>query len=157
MTRTRFPLRANRSCNMFLGVMCAGSRRRALNFNPIVKNTNMDIISDRIIPVQNRVGDHLMQSFGGIGDRFKAPGPRNLDFTDDFLGNRDGLLYEVIRAALNADRVSNEGLASSFGVTGLIWIDFYLATLGKNCLGQICEENYSANGWLVIFDEFLLP
>src|SRR5215469_7600964 len=112
-----------------LGRDVCGEPSWTFYLDAIVENSHVNIVSDRVVAVKHSVGDYLMQRFGGIRDLLQSLGPENLYFANNFLRYSHSLLYQVIRATLNADGIVNQHLARSLRIAGLVSVYFYPTSL----------------------------
>src|ERR1017187_5651691 len=99
----------------------------------------MNVVSNRIVAVQDRVCDYLMKRFSRVDYRFQSFCPKNLNVADDLFGYPYRIPDEIIGATLNTNGVFDQSIPSAFRLAGLIPVYFDAAPLGQDRLRQVRE------------------
>ncbi|KJE20063.1 hypothetical protein FF36_05669 [Frankia torreyi] len=107
---------------------------RAFNFNAIVKYSYMDVIFDRIVPVNDRICNNLMKRLVGVSDRFQVS---ILDSLDKSRRKGDGVNdLPICRTFDNIRLAADQNIPYTFGGIRRVTVHNY-RSFGKNNLRLI--------------------
>src|SRR5437879_1753432 len=118
---------------------------RALNLNSIIKYSNVHVIGDAVVAVNDGVSDDLVQRFPRILDLFKAVVAHPRNAFRDFDSHANGLLDLLVEAPFDRDRVEPQHIPETFSLSGLVAIHLDSTPLWEWSLWFFCEEQYTRN------------
>ncbi len=121
---------------------------RTFNLYPIVKHSNVHIVRDSVIPMNERIGYNLVERLLGIRDRSKPLIAKLSDRLDEFRRQLHSVADLVIQRPLNRCRLTVKRLSPTLRIGGLVAVEFNRRSLWKLGLRQIRIQKEPCHRWL---------